>query len=49
MRISQNVLKFYLNVPEADSPEKCPLNYEHIQEQQQTDSMSLARQEKYPA
>ena len=44
-----DMFECYLNIPEQDSPEENPLNYEYIREQQQADARLLARQEKYQA
>ena len=38
----------YLNLPETESPEQNPLNYEYIQEQQQMDTTLLSLQKRYP-
>ena len=43
-----DMFECYLNIPEQDSLEENPLNYESIREQQQADAQLLARQEKYP-
>ena len=44
-----DVFEYYLNIPEYESPEECPLSYDYIREQQQADATLLARQIKYPA
>jgi len=38
----------YLNFPETETPEKNPLSYSYISEQQQEDNKLLALLEKYP-
>jgi hypothetical protein len=43
-----DVFECYLNIPENESPEECPLSYDYICEQQQADATLLARQINYP-
>jgi hypothetical protein len=42
------MLECYLNLPEIPHPERIPLNYAHIREQQQQDAKLLALQAQYP-
>ena len=41
-------LEYYLNLPEMPHPDRNPLNYAHIRDQQQQDDKLLALQAKYP-
>ena len=43
-----SILECYLNLPEMEHPERNPLNYEYIREQQQADDQLLKLQRKYP-
>ncbi len=45
---SWNVIKCYLNLPEAEHPEKKPLSYAYIRERRQEDDALLALLNKYP-
>ena len=38
----------YLNLPDDNHPEKNPLNYDHIREQQQADRKLLDLHRRYP-
>jgi hypothetical protein len=44
----QETFECYLNLPEIPHPDRNPLNYAHIREQQQQDEKLLALQAKYP-
>jgi hypothetical protein len=44
----KEMLECYLNLLEIPHPERNPLNYAHIREQQQQDDKLLALQTKYP-
>ena len=43
-----STLETYVNLPEMDTVEENPLNYEYIAEQQQTDPVLITNLEKYP-